>query len=108
MKKLLLGLTIIFPLQAFAADDSVYTWGTWSQGIQPAAGSAHTALPAPAQNPNVKFRPNENSVFSRTFVAPGPQRVFSVGAVPQIPNVFSVGADAGQGSAASLATGGAL
>jgi len=66
MKKLLLSLAMLFPLQAIAADDSVYTWGAWSQGIQPAAGPvAHAATPAPAKTPNVKFRANEHSVFNR-------------------------------------------
>jgi len=73
MKKLLLSLAMLFPLQAIAADDSVYTWGAWSQGIQPAAGPvAYAATPAPAKTPNVKFRPNENSAFARTFIAPVP------------------------------------
>ena len=68
MKKLLLGLIIIFPLQAISADDSVYTWGAWSQGIQPAAGPAVAAVPTPSpiKTPNINFRPNENSAFFRT------------------------------------------
>jgi len=67
MKKLLLSLAMLFPLQAIAADDSVYTWGAWSQGIQPAAGPvAHAATPAPVKTPNAKFRANEHSVFNRT------------------------------------------
>jgi len=66
MKKILLGLTMLFPLQAISADDSVYTWGTWSQGIQPAAGPvAHVATPAPVQLAAVNLRPNEHSAFNR-------------------------------------------
>jgi hypothetical protein len=66
MKKLFLGLALLFPLQALSADDSVYTWGTWSQGIQPAAGpAANAATPAPVQLSKVNIRPNENSAFNR-------------------------------------------
>jgi len=69
MKKILLGIVILFPLQAFSADDSVYTWGTWSQGIQPAAGPvAHVATPAPVLVTNVNLRPNEHAALNR---APG-------------------------------------
>ena len=66
MKKNLLGLALLLPFQAISANDSVYTWGHWSQGIKPAAGPAHIATPAPAKTPNVNFRPNENSVFYRS------------------------------------------
>ena len=66
MKKIFLGLALLLPFQAISADDSVYTWGHWSQGIKPAAGPAHIATPAPAKTPNVNFRPNEHSAFNRT------------------------------------------
>jgi len=75
MKKLLLSLAMLFPLQAIAADDSVYTWGAWSQGIQPAAGVAHAAIPAPIQTPNTSFRPNEHSAFERISFDTARQRL---------------------------------
>ncbi len=52
MKKMLLGISLLFPLQLLAADDSVFSWGDWAQGIKPAAGPA-VILPAPVQQPNV-------------------------------------------------------
>ena len=76
MKNLLLGLAILFPLQAISSDDSVYSWGIWSQGVKPAAGPVRTVTPKVAQSPNVKFRPNENSAFYRSSNA----------ATPAIPN----------------------
>lgn len=52
--------------------DSVYEWGTWELGVEPAAGGL-----APMSNralnvrlANVKFRPNDNTTFS-----PGASRV---------------------------------
>ena len=66
MKKLLLGLALLFPLQTVSADDSVYTWGKWSDGVQPAAGPVvSVASPTPAQTPSTNFRPYENSAFHR-------------------------------------------
>ncbi len=54
MKKLLLGISLLCPMQLMAAEDSVFTWGQWSQGIQPAAGSSAVAVvAAPVQQPNV-------------------------------------------------------
>lgn len=61
MKKLLLGLTLIFPLQSIAADDSVYSWGDWAKGIKPAAGpSAPQVTPSPVSVPNFTFRETVN------------------------------------------------
>lgn len=66
MKKMLLGFAVIIPFQLNAADeDSVYSWGNWSQGIQPAAGAVAQITPAPVDRPQVNFRPNENSAFAR-------------------------------------------
>jgi len=66
MKTLLLGLALLVPFQLLAAeDDSVYSWGSWAQGIQPAAGAVAGLTPAPVEQPQVNFRPNENSAFSR-------------------------------------------
>ena len=54
MKKVLLGISLLCPMQLMAAEDSVFTWGQWSQGIQPAAGPAVVAVvAAPVQQPNV-------------------------------------------------------
>ena len=53
MKKILLGISLLCPMQLMATEtDSVYTWGQWANGIQPAAGPAVVA-PAAAQQPNV-------------------------------------------------------
>ena len=46
--------------------DSVYNWGSWELGLEPAAGGP-IALPnrALSNRPaNVRFRPSDNSVFS--------------------------------------------
>ena len=69
MKNLILAFSLLLPLQAISAEDSVYSWGTWSQGVKPAAGPSVTATPSPVQTPNVNFRPNENSAFSRSPTA---------------------------------------
>lgn len=45
--------------------DSMYSWGSWGLGIEPAAGGP-VALPNNAVNnqpANVHFRPNDNSVY---------------------------------------------
>jgi hypothetical protein len=45
--------------------DSVYNWGSWELGLEPAAGGP-AALPERAMSnrpANVRFRPNDNSVF---------------------------------------------
>ena len=45
--------------------DSVYSWGSWELGVEPAAGGP-VALPNNAvynRPPNVHFRPNDNSVY---------------------------------------------
>ncbi len=64
------------------ASDSVYSWGTWSQGIKPAAGPARIT-PPPAQKPDVSFRPNEHSNLTRSIAtvqtpAPVPTPVVTV------------------------------
>lgn len=69
MNKLLLGVIFILPLQLHAANgDSVYSWGAWAQGIKPAAGPAVRLTPAPAEQPQVGFRPNENAAFTRSIL----------------------------------------
>ncbi len=67
MKKLLLGLVLLLPLQTFAADDSVYTWGVWTQGIKPAAGPVIQVAPASVSQPKVNVR--ETILASRVVVA---------------------------------------
>ena len=65
MKKLILSMALLLPIHTAFADDSVYAWGSWSQGIQPAAGGIASATPTSAQTPNVKFRPNEHPALNR-------------------------------------------
>ncbi|MCW8935883.1 MAG: hypothetical protein OQK98_14260 [Gammaproteobacteria bacterium] len=65
-KAYLLTFAVLLSTQAMAAEeDSVYTWGAWAEGIQPAAGPVARVTPPPAQTPNINFRPNENSAFLR-------------------------------------------
>ena len=97
MKKLIAGISLLIPVQLMAAEDSVYSWGTWAQGIMPAAGNIASAAPAPAQKPNVNFRPNEAAGFGRTAVAATPAAAVNppaappaVPGAPQLPNVVIV------------------
>ncbi len=65
-KAYLLALALLLPVHAGATQhDSVYTWGKWSQGIQPAAGPVAKVTPPPVKTPNVNFRPNETAAFLR-------------------------------------------
>ena len=65
-KAYILILALIAPAQGMASDkDSVYTWGKWVEGIQPAAGAVNRVAPAPARMPNINFRPNENQALTR-------------------------------------------
>ncbi|MCW9013494.1 MAG: hypothetical protein OQL06_06890 [Gammaproteobacteria bacterium] len=75
MNKFILTLALLIPAQLMAADDSVYSWGDWSQGVMPAAGNQPSATPAPAQKPNINFRPNEASEFGRSVAAATPAPV---------------------------------
>lgn len=112
MKKLLLGFAVIFPFQLFAADDSVYSWGAWAEGIKPAAGPVASITPAPAQKPQVNFRPNENSAFARNHrpvVATPPQIIATpaapVGGANQLPNIVTVPPGTGLANPAGLGSG---
>ena len=83
MKHMLLGFVLLLPFQVFAADnDSVYAWGDWAEGIKPAAGPVAVITPAPANQPKVNFRPNENSAFNREFRALPPQAVTRTAGTP--------------------------
>ena len=115
MKTLLLGLALFVPFQLVAAeDDSVYSWGAWSQGIKPAAGVVARVTPAPVEQPKVSFRPNENSAFSREVVTidtpaidvqlPTPAAPAAPGA-PQLPNIVTVPAGTPLSDPAALSTG---
>jgi len=65
MKKILLGLTLVFPLQTVAAD-SVHSWGSWKDGIQPAAGPVVArAIPTTVKAPKINIRPNEAGNVNR-------------------------------------------
>jgi len=46
--------------------DSVYEWGSWDLGIEPAAGGPIPAArrPVNVQQNNLKFRPNDNNKFT--------------------------------------------
>ena len=55
MKKLLCVLAVLLPASVFAADNSVYAWGPWADGIKPAAGPMYVA-PTPVSEPQVDMR----------------------------------------------------
>ena len=55
MKKLLCVLAVLLPASVFAADNSVYAWGPWADGIKPAAGPMYVA-PTPVSEPQVDTR----------------------------------------------------
>ena len=105
MKKLLLGLAVIFPVQLLAADDSVYSWGAWAEGIKPAAGPVANIAPAPAQKPQVQFRPNENSAFARNFVPINATPAAPVGGANQLPNIVTVPPGTGLANPSGLTAG---
>ena len=75
MKKTLFVLTMLLPMQAISTEqDSVYKWGNWENGIQPAAGPVTRVTPPAVKKPDVNFRPNENSALLRVarVVVPTP------------------------------------
>lgn len=91
-KQFLLAIYLFLPFQVMAIDnDSVYGWGAWAEGIKPAAGPAHRVTPPPAKNPDINFRPNENSAFlreaavtNRTAFTPAPDAVLGAAQLPNI------------------------
>lgn len=76
MKKLLLSLAVIFSSSVFAADNSVYAWGPWAEGIKPAAGPVYVA-PAPVSEPQVDVR--ESMALLREYNSIQPPSPISVG-----------------------------
>ena len=93
MKTLLLGLALCLPFQLIAADDdSVYSWGPWAEGIKPAAGVVASITPAPVDQPDVSFRPNENAAFSRSVVRQTPVLV-TPAINEQVPGIATVSSD---------------
>lgn len=92
-KATLLALALAIPATVIAADkDSVYTWGAWSQNIQPAAGPRIEVAPAAVSQPQVNFRPNENAAFNRVANLPVTPPV----AIPAIDDQAVIDAAAGQ------------
>ena len=55
MKKLLCVLAVLLPASVLAANNSVYAWGPWADGIKPAAGPMYVA-PTPVSEPQVDTR----------------------------------------------------
>jgi len=88
-KQYLFSLVCLIPVQTIAIEqDSVYSWGKWSQGIQPAAGPVAKVTPPPAKTPNITFRPNENSAFLREAAAVTFRQAPPVTPdAPQVPNI---------------------
>ncbi|HED32745.1 MAG TPA: hypothetical protein ENJ08_00815 [Gammaproteobacteria bacterium] len=73
--------------------DSVYTWGKWANGLQPAAGPVASVTPPPAQKNEISFRPNENDAFFReaaTSFRPAPP---AAPGAPQIPDIVIAPSD---------------
>jgi len=108
-KAYLLTLALLLPIPGSAIEqDSVYTWGQWAKGLQPAAGPTAKVTPPPAQTPDVNFRANEQAAFLREAVVdvrvPAPPAVPDA---PQISGVTVTNIDTPTGSG-NLNTGGAL
>ena len=72
MKKLFFSLLIVMSNSVFAADNSVYAWGPWSEGVKPAAGSVYVA-PAPASEPQVELRESLALLREYNDIQPPPQ-----------------------------------
>lgn len=76
MKTLLLSMVMILPTSLYAADNSVYAWGEWAEGIKPAAGPVYVA-PAPVSEPQVDTRESMallreyNSIQPPAPISPG-------------------------------------
>jgi hypothetical protein len=87
--------------------DSVYSWGIWELGIEPAAGPqapANTALNNRARN--LQFRPNDNAAYkiesvavptATTYTPPPPAPVMPP-VIPSIPTQAEPGALPGRGT----------
>jgi|GEM_PF-6151980 len=97
MKKYLIPLICLLPLQTLSADqskpDNVYSWGHCAESIQPAAGPGLSLAPAPVQAPNVHLRPNESAKITRTqtqiiVALPQPAAPITAGS-PQLPGVVT-------------------
>ena len=74
MKKLLFSLLIVMSHSVIAADNSVYAWGPWSEGVKPAAGPAYVApAPAPASEPQVELRESLALLREYNDIQPPPQ-----------------------------------
>ena len=110
MKKIyLISLAALLSTQAMAVEqDSVYTWGEWAEGIQPAAGPVARVTPPPAQTPNVNFRPNENSAFLREAALTQRIPAAPVSGAPQISGISVTTISTPAIPSTSLNTGGAF
>ena len=76
MKKLLCVLAVLLPASVFAADNSVYAWGPWADGIKPAAGPMYVA-PTPVSEPQVDTR--ESLALLREYTSTTPPIPSSLG-----------------------------
>ena len=95
MKKLLFSLLIVVSNSVIAADNSVYAWGPWSEGVKPAAGPVYVAS-APASEPQVELRESLTLLREYNNIQPPPQIItglsninptISVEVTPPTPNV---------------------
>ena len=108
-KTYLLTFALLLPIQAIAIEqDSVYTWGQWSDSLQPAAGPVARVTPPPAKTPNVNFRPNENAAFLREASVGNRISAPPIGGAPQIPGVSITDINTPAIDSAGLNTGSAL
>ena len=116
MKKYLIPLICLLPLQTLSADqskpDNVYSWGHWAESIQPGAGPGLSLAPAPVQAPNVHLRPNESAKITRTqtqiiVALPQPAAPVVPGA-PQLPVVVTAPVNTPSADSSGLNPGGTL
>lgn len=101
------GLLMVFSVTGIAASesyrDSVYGWGSWELGIEPAAGGPIPAAGRPlrVQQNSMQFRPNQNSAFTGSvrneMVSGDPDPIPTRPAGPSLPGKAAPGAGPGSG-----------
>ena len=83
--------------------DSVYSWGAWELGIEPAAGPrAAQNTPMNDRSASLQFRPNDNAAFSTVAIpvntAPPVPPTPTPPVIPSIPTRAAPGSSPGTGT----------